>query len=394
MNKPFLTLTLTLLCTASPGQGWVRFDINSDDLIYFTTDKSWLYYEDANRSVGGYPLAGSSLYTGPAFDRVSPGTIMSLAGSPTFVAALYAGTSAGSMSLLTTTTIDDIYYDANPGGIVPVNVSTPWPPGTRAYFQVQVFDSRCDANYPCGGAAYAWTTGSAYGSFYAGVSQLFQATPGVVPEVIYSPLPPFSSTWAAGTFPVVDVNAEWGPGFYGGITVASVPMDNPPFIWMQPQSTTNFWGQSIRFAVGAGGDPYRFHYQWQSNGTDLVDSAHISGSASNTLTVNSITLADACDYRVVITNNSGRITSDVATLTVILIPPAITNVAPEPDGSLTLDLTGTPYTTNRLWATASLTPPTSWAPISTNIASSTGTWQVTDTEAAAWTTRFYRASMP
>jgi hypothetical protein len=61
---------------------------------------------------------------------------------------------------------------------------------------------------------------------------------------------------------------------------------------------------------------------------------------------------------------------------------------------VTLNLTGTPYSTNRLWATADLTPPVVWSPVSTNVASSAGTWQVTDTTAVGWTNRFYRTSMP
>jgi hypothetical protein len=111
---------------------------------------------------------------------------MSLSGSPTFIVGLYGGTSSSSLSLQTTTTIDDLYNDYNPGGIVPVDTTfANLPAGTPAYFQVQVYDSRA-AN-----AADAW----AHQNWYAGESPIFQATPLVVPDWIYNTSPPINSTW-------------------------------------------------------------------------------------------------------------------------------------------------------------------------------------------------------
>jgi hypothetical protein len=71
-----------LLASATMGfaQGKLAFVNNSDQLIYFATDRSMLVAADANKSVNGVSLAGSTLSTGAG------GTIASLAGSPILVA--------------------------------------------------------------------------------------------------------------------------------------------------------------------------------------------------------------------------------------------------------------------------------------------------------------------
>ena len=123
MKKLLLTLTATLVCADAFGQGILWFGNNTDTLIYFTTNTSKLVAADRNTTVdlryglGAWPIAGSSLYTGLTWNE-TPGTIMSLAGSPTFIVALYGSTSPSSLSLLATTTIDDLYPDFNPGGIL------------------------------------------------------------------------------------------------------------------------------------------------------------------------------------------------------------------------------------------------------------------------------------
>jgi hypothetical protein len=407
MKKLLFSLTMTLLYAGAFGQGKLAFD-NSDDygsgvwthLIYFTTNPGYLALPDRTATANGtgmtLPIAGSGLYTGPG------STVAALSGSPTIIAALYGGTSSNSLTLQTTTTIDDVN---NEGCVVRVNCTfASLPAGTPAWFQIQVFDSRANPNAPGGGAADAWSWG-AHPGWYAGASQVFQATPT---SAIFSPIwqttPPVNSTWADGTFELVDMTAAYGPGYYGAIEVYTHDeIPEPPHIGSsQPQSTTNYWGQSATFTVIAGGFPMP-SYQWQVNGTNLYDGPRVTTSATRynanpnwlyQLTLNPITLADAGSYRLFISNWWDTALSDTATLTVVLIPPSITNVIPQPDGSVTLNLTGTPYSTNRLWATADLTPPVVWSPVSTNVADSAGTWQVTDTEAIGWTNRFYRTSMP
>ena len=111
-----------------------------------------------------------------------------------------------------------------------------------------------------------------------------------------------------------------------------------------------------------------------------------------TLTLNNLSPADAGDYSVIISSPWGSLTSAVASLTV-LIRPAITNLMPNPDGSITLNCIGTPESTNRLWFTPNLLPPVTWSTLATNLAGSDGTWQFTDANAPG-SARFYRLSMP
>lgn len=112
-----------------------------------------------------------------------------------------------------------------------------------------------------------------------------------------------------------------------------------------------------------------------------------------TLTLNNLSLANAGDYSVVISNPSGSITSTVATVTV-QVPPSFTGIVPQPDGTVALSLSGTPNSTNRVWVTSDLTPPVTWVPLSTNVAGADGTWQCIDPNPTGSSPRFYRASMP
>ena len=91
-----------------------------------------------------------------------------------------------------------------------------------------------------------------------------------------------------------------------------------PCITTQPQSQTNNADATVTFHVIAGANP--MGYQWQNNGTNLTDGGEISGSSTSTLTVSTITLNDAGNYTVVITNSYGSVTSYVGTLTVLAAP--------------------------------------------------------------------------
>jgi len=314
--KKALSLIL-LLATVTPAfaQGRLQFDIDENHLIYFSTDRSkqvladWCATADNGGGAGPFPIEGSGLYTGPG------STIAALWGSPTFVAALYGGATASSMTLQATTTIGDVKSE---GSVVPVNCTfAAWPAGTAAFFQVQVYDSRATS------AVNAWTTvNPADGgtSLYAGVSPIFTAVVSDSYLPIYLAGPPVNSTWAPGGFAVRDMTAAYGPGFYGAIAVTGGRMSGriqqPPSIGMQPESTTNHWGESATFAVAASSPPAP-SYQWQANGTNLADGPHISGSETPQLILRAITFADAGTYRVIVFNCLGSAISSNAILTVL-----------------------------------------------------------------------------
>ncbi len=116
-------------------------------------------------------------------------------------------------------------------------------------------------------------------------------------------------------------------------------------------------------------------------------------AGSPTYVLHNVSVSNAGAYRVIITSPSGSVTSQVVTVTVLLRP-SITSLVPQPNGTMALNFTGTPNSTNRVWITSDLTPPAVWVAISTNVVGADGSWQCTDSNTAGCSTRFYRASMP
>jgi alpha-tubulin suppressor-like RCC1 family protein len=94
-----------------------------------------------------------------------------------------------------------------------------------------------------------------------------------------------------------------------------------PVITAQPQSQAVVAGSNAVFNVVASGQTPLF-YQWLFDGTNLTDSAHITGSMNATLTINNVIASDTGDYQVVVANSDGSVTSSNATLTVD-VPPYI-----------------------------------------------------------------------
>ena len=89
----------------------------------------------------------------------------------------------------------------------------------------------------------------------------------------------------------------------------------------QPDSATICEGESITLTVVATGTDLL--YQWQKDGTDIV------GATESTYTIDSITVDDADDYTVTISNDCNSLTSSTATLTVGTAPTAISDLTCE-----------------------------------------------------------------
>lgn len=111
----------------------------------------------------------------------------------------------------------------------------------------------------------------------------------------------------AGNYAVVVTNSG------GSVTSSSVMLTVTtagagPTITVNPISQTAPGGSNVAFTVAASGTGLT--YQWQRNGTN------ISGANSATLNLSNIQDANAGDYTVVVTNNSGSTTSFPATLLV------------------------------------------------------------------------------
>ncbi len=99
-----------------------------------------------------------------------------------------------------------------------------------------------------------------------------------------------------------DADADGIPDLSDTVAVA-------PTVTAHPQSTTVIVGQAVQFAVTATGTA-PFTYQWQRN------TQNIPTATGATYAITSAQLANAGDYRVIVSNAAGSATSQVATLTV------------------------------------------------------------------------------
>jgi hypothetical protein len=304
--KNLLSLSLVLTtATMAFAQGKLCFCNNIDNLLYLSPDH--LGPADWNKVVGGFPLAGSSLYTGAG------STVASLAGAPSFTVALFAGATANSLSQVAAGALGNVDF----GGLInpPVNVKLAGlPAGTPAFFQIQVFDSRFTS------AAAAW----AVPGQYAGVSPIFQATPQVsVYSPIYQRTPPVNSTWAPGTF--VPVDYVGFPGYYGGIEIAACLDQGFWGFAAQPTNQTVVLGATATFYVRANSCPSPY-YQWYFNGVS------IPGAADSSLQISTVQPTNAGTYSVVLSNpawhdysgGTGTVSVSASATLTVLVKPTIT----------------------------------------------------------------------
>lgn len=163
--------------------------------------------------------------------------------------------------------------------------------------------------------AYSFSTGA--GAFdvavdFSGANPILYATTG---EASANRLISISDT---GPLSIVKVLATVGANeVFRGLDF--VP-DLRPVIVSQPQSQTVTNGSAVSFSVVAQSH-YALSYQWQKN------DSNISGATSAVLSLQNVSVADQANYRVVITNLYGSVTSAEAGLTVnqVLTPPSITS---------------------------------------------------------------------
>ena len=102
-----------------------------------------------------------------------------------------------------------------------------------------------------------------------------------------------------------------------------IVIGGPLRITGQPADQSVYLGGTATFTVAtSGGAPVS--YQWQQDGVNLADGGNISGSATATLRIANVALADAALYSVVVSNASNSVTSDYAVLEVAYAPPDIT----------------------------------------------------------------------
>jgi C1A family cysteine protease len=91
----------------------------------------------------------------------------------------------------------------------------------------------------------------------------------------------------------------------------------PPTIITQPTNQTVYVGGTASFSVTAGGTP-PLSYQWSFDATNIL------GATNATLVLTNVLLSQSGSYAVLVTNLYGSVLSSNATLTVLAVPPAIT----------------------------------------------------------------------
>ena len=109
-----------------------------------------------------------------------------------------------------------------------------------------------------------------------------------------------------------------------GTATSTVTVNTPPAITVQPVAPAApvCPGFSVTFNVTATGSGLT--YQWQQNGTNLVDNAQVSGANTNTLTISNVNASNAGAYRVIVSGSCPpSVTSNAVTL-VVATPPTIT----------------------------------------------------------------------
>jgi len=126
-----------------------------------------------------------------------------------------------------------------------------------------------------------------------------------------------------------------------------------PSITIQPQSLTVTNGDQAAFSVAASGTAPLF-YQWQKDGTNLVNGGSISGATSNTLSLSTTTTNDSGNYLVIVTNVYGSVTSSVVPLVVVVVPPPVAGFSGSPTNgaaplAVTFTNTSTGNITNGFW---------------------------------------------
>jgi hypothetical protein len=124
-----------------------------------------------------------------------------------------------------------------------------------------------------------------------------------------------AQTTDAGSYDCVVTNSE-GSETSDTVTLTVNPFDGGdlPVITVQPVNITTFEDEDATFSITATGDNTPL-YQWYKNG------GAISGATSSTLFLSQVTEADEATYYCVVSNASGSVTSNTASLTVDPIPP-------------------------------------------------------------------------
>jgi len=154
-----------------------------------------------------------------------------------------------------------------------------------------------------------------------------------------------------------------------------------PLILTNPASQSVFVGSNVLFSAVS---IHTSSYQWQKDGTNLVESDHFVGVTNSTLEISNVQMADAGDYIVMASNTNNSIPTVDAYLSVFK-PIRLSLLKSHSDGSSQLRVNnrdGSPVDTNQvlhfvIYYTTNLSLSLSnWDIVTTNGVLSDGSYQV------------------
>ena len=199
-------------------------------------------------------------------------------------------------------------------------------------YPIHTFDHSGGVCAITGGAFYRPTTAT-FPAEYAGRYFFGDFCAGFI-RVLSPPNYTASTAFATGVSQLADLQVHQDGSLYylarggGDLFRVQYTANTAPSISAQPANVTVAAGQSATFSVTASGSA-PLAYQWQRNG------ANIAGATARTYTFTTSPADNGAMFRVLVSNSTGSVLSNSATLTVL------SNNAPV--GNITAPTNGAPY---------------------------------------------------
>jgi hypothetical protein len=157
------------------------------------------------------------------------------------------------------------------------------------------------------------------------------------------------------------------------------------YVYALAVSGTNLYAGGDFTTSGDGSQTLNYIAQWNGSSWSALGSG--MNSKVHSLVVSGNTLYAGGDF-----TTAGGKASGYAAEALLVLPTFQGVPVHNTSGSITLNLSTATNSQSRLYAATNLNPPIVWQPICTNF--NGGLWQFTDTNTAAFRTKFYRLSTP